>query len=166
MLTLILMRHAKSSWDHPGKPDHDRPLNGRGRRSAALMGDWLRTNGHVPDVVLSSSSRRTMETFEGLALECPVHFTRSLYHAGPGSILGELRAATANKVLVLCHNPGIAEFADRILETAPDHPRFWDYPTCATLVARFDATSWKDVDWETGRAVNFAIPRDLDGGAG
>ena len=67
-LRLILMRHTKSSWDDPWQGDHARRLNGRGRRSAEALGNWLRAKGHLPDVALSSDAVRTQETFAGLAL--------------------------------------------------------------------------------------------------
>ncbi len=161
MLTLILMRHAKSSWGAPSLADHDRPLNDRGKRSAEAMGRWLKGRDYLPDAVLSSSSRRTRETFEGLDLGAPVKFTRELYHAGPAGMLQVLREAEAKSVLMLGHNPGIAEFAERLLSAPPDHPRFDDYPTCATLVARFDSSTWRDVAWGQGETVDFAIPREV-----
>ena len=58
----MLLRHAKSAW--PDVPDHDRPLAGRGRRNAPVMGRWLRTNGYVPDQVLCSTARRARETWQ------------------------------------------------------------------------------------------------------
>ena len=161
MLTLILIRHAKSSWKHPAMADHDRPLNDRGWMSARAMGNWLRERGHLPDAVLSSSARRTMETLEGLGLDAPGSFTRQLYHAEPGTMLAVLRGATAPRILMLGHNPGIAEFASRLVATPPDHPRFEDYPTCATLVARFAAERWDQVGWQRGEVVDFAIPREV-----
>jgi len=161
MLTLILMRHAKSSWNTPELADHDRPLNRRGRDSATAMGRWLRRHGYLPGAVLSSSSRRTRETLDGLKLDAPVVFTRDLYHADPGDILRVLRGAQAPSLLILGHNPGIGEFAEAIVRTPPDHPRFEDYPTCATLVARLDARDWSEVGWGEAEVVDFAIPREV-----
>ena len=102
-----------------------------------------------------------METFEGLALECPVSFTKALYHADADDMMRVLRGATEQTVLMLGHNPGIADFAEQLVSIAPDHPRFFDYPTCATLVATFDATTWRDIDWHSGTATAFAIPREV-----
>ena len=67
MRQLILLRHAKSSWDDPGLPDHARPLNARGRRAAAVMAAVMRDLGLGPDLVLVSSARRTLQTLEALA---------------------------------------------------------------------------------------------------
>ena len=158
---LIVMRHAKSSWDHPGLRDHDRPLNGRGRRSAAALGRWLRDEGYLPDQILSSTSARTRETCLRLGLDAPADYLPALYHAAPSDMFGALRGSTGQCVLMLGHNPGIAGFAEALMAVPPDHPRFPDYPTCATLVADFDLSDWRDLEPGTGRAVAFVIPREL-----
>lgn len=161
--TLILMRHAKSSWGDPSLSDHDRPLNDRGRASARAMGDWLRTTGHVPEAAVSSSSQRTGETFLNLGFDIPVEYTRALYHAGPEVMMDVLRQQTSGTVLMLGHNPGIANFAERLVAKAPRHPRFFDYPTCATTVIRFDEERWHNIGGRTGDPVDFAIPREVIG---
>ncbi len=161
--TLILMRHAKSSWDDPSLRDLDRPLNARGRASAMAMGAWLRDNGYAPEAAVSSNSKRTAETFEGLGFDIPVTFTSDLYHAGPDMMLEVLRAQSATTVLMLGHNPGIAEFAYRLVSTPPGHARFDDYPTCATCVIHFDTDAWTQTGWRSGQPVDFAIPREVIG---
>lgn len=160
-LTLILMRHAKSDWAHSGLADHDRPLNARGAGDAPAMGDWLRAQGYMPDEVLCSTATRTRQTLEGMSLTAPVRFLPALYHADKDTMLETLQQATGKAVLMVGHNPGIAAFAADLLAHAPDHPRFDDYPTSATLVARFKIESWSDLRWGTGRAEAFVIPADL-----
>ena len=158
---LILMRHAKSSWDDPLLDDHDRPLNKRGRKSAQALGDWLRAQEYLPDQTLCSSSTRTRETLSGLALDTDTHFTEALYHAGAQTLLNQLQTATGAYVLMIAHNPGIADFAERIVQAPPDHARFYDYPTGATLVARFDIDNWAEATWHSAIAEDFIIPRAL-----
>ncbi|WP_323763690.1 SixA phosphatase family protein [Marinovum sp.] len=160
-LRLILMRHAKSSWDAPWQGDHARRLNKRGRRSAAALGDWLRDRAYLPELALSSDAVRTQETFAGLRLDCPVRFSPGLYLAEAGTLLDRLRQAEAGCVLMIGHNPGIGSFAGRVVTIAPEHGRFGDYPTGATLVADFEAESWEDVDYGMGRVVDFVVPREL-----
>lgn len=157
---LILMRHAKSSWEHTG-PDHDRPLNQRGYTSAPLVGDWLRDHGFTPEAVLSSSAKRTRETYAGLGFDVPARFERSLYLADPETMLSELTRETADVVLMLGHNPGIAAFADDLVKQHPDHSRFYDYPTCATTVMDFDINDWSELTLGTGQVQGFVIPREL-----
>ncbi len=160
-MRLILMRHAKSDWSSGATRDHDRPLNARGTRSAKAMGDWLRAKGYLPYQVLCSTAQRTRDTLTGLQLDARTEFLPALYHAEPWDMLDALRAATGQTVLMIGHNPGIAEFAQESLGSPPDHPRFYDYPTCATLVADFDGDSWADMQPGTGRAVDFIVPRAL-----
>ena len=159
--TLILMRHAKSSWDDLTLSDHERPLNKRGRASASAMGKWLRKNGQVPDSCISSDSARTRETFERLGFAIPVQFTPALYHAGPEAMISRLASATGETILMIGHNPGIAEFAERLVPAPPAHDRFDDYPTCATAVIQFATQGWNDIGWHTGQPIHFAIPRDV-----
>jgi phosphohistidine phosphatase len=109
---LIVMRHAKSSWDTDAPTDHERPLNQRGRRDAPLVGAELARRGWVPDAVISSDSVRTRETWERIARALPapgrVEFTPLLYGGGLGAIqevLGPLGDAVIT-ALLLGHNPG------------------------------------------------------------
>lgn len=167
-LRLILIRHAKSSWDDPLQDDHDRVLNKRGQRSAVLIGNWLAEHGYIPAEVVSSTARRTLETWERMAPAFPestlMRRDPGLYHAPADRMMDALHDCAASPVMLLGHNPGIGEFAARLVGTPPDHPRFGDYPTCATLVAEFDAADWSEVRAGSGRVVGFIVPRDLDKG--
>ncbi|MFN3209209.1 MAG: SixA phosphatase family protein [Roseovarius sp.] len=162
MRRLILMRHAKSSWADPGQDDHDRPLNKRGKRSAKALGDWLRSRTIVVDEALVSSSVRTVETLQKLRIDCDRQVLDRLYHAAPDDMLKVLRKrASGQTVLMLGHNPAIAALAHDLMADRPDHDRFEDYPTGATLVARFDISAWKDLKPGTGQFEAFVVPRDL-----
>ena len=114
MKRLVLKRHAKSDWGDPALPDHARPLNERGRRSATALGDWLRAMGALPDQILCSSSERTQETCARLNLPLAPELHDALYLAEAPDMLRVLRGATGSQVLMLGHNPGIAEFAARL----------------------------------------------------
>ena len=164
-LRLILTRHAKSGWDDPELSDHDRPLNDRGRGDAPRIGAWLRHNGYLPDAALVSSARRTQETWERLSPELggaiAMHSLHSLYHAEAETILAHLKAQSAPRIMVIGHNPCIGDCARRLVDAPPAHPRFLDYPTCATLVAEFAGHDWSALDWWSGRVVDFVVPRDL-----
>lgn len=165
-LRLILTRHAKSSWDDPTVADHDRPLNARGIRSAGLIGQWLASRGDVPGEVLCSDALRTRETWEQIAPRvggAPVVTLKpALYHAGPDVMLAVLRHATAPVVMMLGHNPGIAEFAARLMALPPVAPEFHRYPTGATLVATFEVAAWADVGFGSGAVLDFVTPRNLE----
>ncbi|KNG92295.1 SixA phosphatase family protein [Pseudaestuariivita atlantica] len=156
---LILMRHAKSSWDDLALDDHARRLNKRGRASAKALGNWLRKRAYLPHEILCSSSARTQETCALLELDAPVTVLDGLYLASTRQLRDALHGATGNTVLVVAHNPGIATFAAQVVSRPPDHVRFFDYPTGATLVVDFNVDNWRDAT--TGRAVDFVVPRDL-----
>src|SRR5262245_53225155 len=112
---LVLLRHAKSSWADPDLPDHDRPLNGRGRDAAALVGRHLRQEGPHPDLVLCSSAVRTRQTLEGLELpgRVEVVIEDRLYGASAESLLSRIRQVPPGDgtVLVIAHNPGVEDLA-------------------------------------------------------
>lgn len=160
---LILMRHAKSSWDDPYESDHQRPLNARGRKSAVALGHWMRDLGLMPDEILCSTSIRTRETCELLGLDLAPRLLPGLYHASAGEMLGILRGAKSDCILMIGHNPGIGELAERLVSARPTHPRFFDYPTGATLVVDFKIDNWSDLQTGTGHAAHFVVPRVLLG---
>jgi phosphohistidine phosphatase len=165
MKRLILTRHAKSNWDDPLTPDHERPLNERGKAAAADLGQWLATRGYVPDEVLCSDALRTRKTFSGLAPALPgtpvLELKPALYHAGPDVMLAVLRHAVGETVMMIGHNPGIADFASRIVAQVPLNPEFQRYPTGATLVCDFAIDSWEQVGWGMGSALDFIVPREI-----
>ncbi len=116
---LLLMRHAKSSWDDPRLSDHARPLNPRGRAAAAAMREVMQELGLAPDIVLVSSSRRTLQTLEALEpwTDTPlVEPMDALYLADVPQLLQVLHgvAETARSVLLLGHNPGLHDLAVRL----------------------------------------------------
>ena len=162
---LILTRHAKSSWDDPTMSDHDRPLNDRGKAAAADLGEWLSSRGYIPEEVLCSDALRTRKTWSGIAPALPgtpiLTLKPALYHAGPDVMLAVLRHASADTVMMIGHNPGIAEFASRIVAQEPPIPEFHRYPTGATLVVSFEAPTWTDVDWHSGSVRDFIVPREI-----
>lgn len=129
--------------------DHDRPLNVR-RAAARELGDWLASRGHDPEEVLCSTATCTRETWD--LVSQAVFETRpdlhrldgDLYHASPAAMLTRLKAATGHVVMMLGHNPGIAELAAMLPARPPLTADFRRYPTAATLVVDFQIDSWAD----------------------
>ena len=107
---LIVMRHAESSSDYHGLADHDRPLNARGQKDACLVGDALAERGWLPQLVLVSSSTRTLETLEGMAQHMEGVRTEvrpEIYHAGISTLLTQLEGMRGEgTTMILGHNPG------------------------------------------------------------
>ena len=115
MKTLLLLRHAKSSWDDPTLQDFDRPLNKRGIEAAALVGKFMRKREVRPDLVLSSPAKRAAQTvalvMESARLECKTRYDRRLYAASAPTLRDVLSETeeSADEVLLVGHNPGMEE---------------------------------------------------------
>jgi phosphohistidine phosphatase len=172
MHQLLLLRHAKSSWDSPDLPDRDRPLNARGRHAAGLMRQAMLDLGLAPDVVLVSSARRTRET---LALLEPWDDTPlrddldALYLATPETLLDVLHGVqdTARSVMLIGHNPGLHELALALAEGNEMHQDpmrglMRGFPSGA-LAEISVAVPWSQLRAGGGRLVRFITPRSLEG---
>jgi len=176
MRQLLLLRHAKSSWDDPAQSDHARPLNARGRRAAACMRASMHELGLVPDVVLVSSARRTLQTLEALGPwdETPIiEPMNGLYLASAAQILTVLRSVsdTVRSLMVVGHNPGLHDLAITLVGA---HVMASNGQTARRLAEGFPAgalaeftiaQTWRALgegDGEGGgRLVRFLSPRDL-----
>ena len=163
-LTLTCMRHAKSDWDDPLQEDINRPLNERGRAAAALIGNWLADHSHIPDLALVSSAARTIETWQLVSEHLPnvtAEFLPDLYLASPDVMRRTLINREASRILLLAHNPGMADLTDKLVADRPSHPKFRTYPTAATTVIEFQTDNWANLGWRQGQVKGFTVPRDL-----
>ena len=167
---LLLLRHAKSSWDDPSLVDHDRPLSKRGRKAATAMRASVFSRGPVPDMALVSTARRTRETFAALDPwpEPPaVTFQQALYHASPSAMLDFVREVgeSCRCVLLVGHNPGLMELAT--LLAGGDAGVFAQrlaigFPTGA--LARFAVKGpWSALSAGSAKLIDFVVPRELKG---
>jgi phosphohistidine phosphatase len=174
MRQLLLLRHAKSSWKDASMPDRDRPLNARGRRAAVAMRQAMRDLGLVPDVVLVSTARRTIETLEALEPwdDTPlVEPMDSLYLANPMQLTAALHsvAETVRSVLVIGHNPGMHDLAISLagplaMRGGGDNERALAAGFPSAALAEFVvAGSWWDLREGGGRLVRFLTPKMLEG---
>ena len=118
LITLTLMRHAKSSWKQNQQNDHDRELNERGNHDAPEMAKRLFDRDSIPQLILSSSAQRTRQTTEHVlsvfgSRAVDVSFDQSLYLASPGVLLNAVLAVPANiqHIMVIAHNPGIEDLS-------------------------------------------------------
>jgi phosphohistidine phosphatase len=172
MLTLALLRHAKSSWSDPVALDRERGLAARGLADAPLMGKAMAERGIDPDLVLCSSARRTRDTL-GLVLpelrvEPKVVYEDALYHATPEEMLNILHAIQpgANRVMLVGHNPEIQSFAlDLVGSGSKNYQERLrsKYPTAALAVINFDAGLWKSIAVNSGSLSLFLTPKDVRG---
>jgi len=172
MLTLSLLRHAKSSWKNPTLPDRERPLATRGVADAPLMGRAMAERGIDPELILCSSARRTVDTLAlvlpELKVEPKVVYEDSLYHASPAEMLQMLRAIQpgASRVMIVGHNPEIQAFALDLIGSGPKHMRdrlTEKFPTAGLVVINFTAGLWSSVDVNSGSLKLFLTPKELKG---
>jgi phosphohistidine phosphatase len=170
MLTLSLLRHAKSSWSNPALPDRERPLATRGVTDAPLMGKAMAERGIDPELVLCSSARRTRDTLDlvlpELRVEPKIVYVDALYHASPEEMLELLHGIQpgANRVMLVGHNPEIQAFALDLVGSGPKHFRDrlrTKYPTAGLAVINFVSGLWKSVSVNSGTLNLFLSPRDL-----
>lgn len=171
MLTLGLLRHAKSNWDVEGVLDIDRDLAPRGLEAAPRMGAEIARLGFSPDLVLCSSAVRARMTYD---LAAPfivpppraVLYEDRLYMAGARQLLARLHDVSddVTSVLMVGHNPGFHELNIALIgDCAPEaEPATKSkFPTCAFALYTFDTDHWRDVAPRKGRVVHFATPRRL-----
>ena len=146
MKTLILVRHAKSSWDTVGTDDFDRPLNERGKKDAPEMASRLKKRDIKIDTFISSPAKRAHKTAKYFAEEFKVdkdeiELIKKLYGASVTSFL-EVVSAIDDKyktAIIFSHNPGITEFANTLSGVHIDN-----MPTCSMFAVRADTNKWAD----------------------
>ena len=169
---LLLLRHGKSSRDDPSIADHERRLSKRGRKAAEAMRHMMRSEGLVPDLVLVSPARRTMETLAALQpWDKPplIDSQEELYLAPAPRILKLLRNVSdgVRSVLLIGHNPGLQELATLLVgahtKAATEKHALSlakAYPTCA--LAEFALTGpWSKIGEGSGQLTRFVTPREL-----
>jgi phosphohistidine phosphatase len=162
MKTLLVLRHAKSSWEDPGLKDHDRPLNPRGVHDAPRMGRLLVEEGLVPGRILSSTANRARSTAElaaGVMEDRPeIEESRELYLASPQEyleVVAEL-GGDADPLLLVGHNPGITALVTVLTDVCEE------MPTAALAAIELDIDDWEEIRGDgKGRLVGFWRPKEL-----
>ena len=160
MKTLLLLRHAKSSWDHPSLKDFDRPLNDRGTKAAPKMGAFMRRRKLKPDIILSSPAIRAKETIELVSESAGfphIDFEPAIYEATAERLLQIISRLDdqAKTAMLVGHNPG---FDDLLAALTGDHRHL---STAALACLEFDVATWRDVVCASGKLVWLARPKDL-----
>ena len=167
---LYLLRHAKSSWRDPSLEDFDRALNGRGRRAARTMGEYMRRRGMRPALVLCSAAMRATQTLElvqaALGGDLPAQIDDGLYLAEPGALLSRIQRVDDSllSVMLIGHNPGIERLAVALSGSGDDEARQRmqaKFPTAALAVLAGDQARWRDLRQGGARLEAFIRPKDL-----
>ena len=163
MKTLLVLRHAKSSWNEPGVDDHERSLNARGRRDARRMGDLVREQGLIPDVIISSDALRARLTAEAVAEAAhyagEIVFDHRLYLASAADIVAVLRTVPETKaetVMIVGHNPGFEQLVAQLTREQQD------FPTAALAQIALPVDQWDEVEASTrGALLELWRPKEV-----
>jgi phosphohistidine phosphatase len=162
LLRLTLVRHAKTEPGRHGQEDWDRALESRGQRDAPEMARRLKQYSPKPERILSSPAVRAITTATIMARELGVSAQKvqqdeRLYLASPKDMLAVIRelGERARHLMVVGHNPGITEFADRISsERSVDN-----LPTCAVYSLQFEVAAWSELQWDSGVDADLDYPK-------
>lgn len=161
MKLLTLIRHAKSSWKEPGMEDFVRPLNGRGKRDAATMGQRLAAVGFAPGAIISSPAKRARSTATRLGKEIgypksEIVFEEGIYHAASDQLLLIVRQLddSLDHAALVGHSPGFSELSDLL---SRDH--IGDLPTCSVVRLQLDVSSWQEVGRKCAKLLDFDYPK-------
>jgi phosphohistidine phosphatase len=162
MKTLLLLRHAKSSWDDGDLADYDRPLNNRGRRDAPRIGQLLAQHELTPDLIVTSAARRAATTAELVALAAAyggdIQYTNELYLADPETFRDVARDTpdAVTRLLLVGHNPGIEEL---VSDLAGREERI---PTAALACFQLPIAQWRELTDETAaELLHLWRPKEL-----
>lgn len=163
MKTLYIVRHAKSSWDHPGLGDHERPLLEKGKKRTKYVVDYLLDKGIKPDMIISSHAVRAHETAKIIATG--VHYpdknivvSRNLYFGYSDNVYDIFYDLSdeVNSLMIVGHNPTFTTFANNFLDQKIDN-----LPTSGIVGIAFDMKSWSEIH-QAASTVQFVIsPRML-----
>ncbi|HEY7544957.1 MAG TPA: histidine phosphatase family protein [Blastocatellia bacterium] len=163
MKTLLLLRHAKSSWDEPNLRDFDRPLAKRGKRDAPRMGEALRERGPLPDFVLCSPAQRarsTMKAFvKAAGIDTEPQFEEGIYEASSAELIQIARRLPDGSAcaLMVGHNPGFEDLLSRLTGS------FERMTTAALACIEFDIERWEAIEDGQGKLAWLMTPKQLGG---
>jgi phosphohistidine phosphatase len=168
----MLLRHAQSSWEAPELPDHDRPLADRGHQAVADLRRHVAEAGIVPDLVLCSTARRAVQTWEGISPAypegVPVEIDDELYGATAGELLRRLQRLpdAVGCALVVAHNPGLGELASGLAGSGDAELRERlrvKFPTGAFATLALPGP-WAALRMGSGRLAGYVVPSELHPG--
>lgn len=164
MKTVLLVRHAKSSWDDPAMVDFERPLNERGKKDAPAMAKRVKDKNLKIDAFISSPAKRAKKTAKLFAEvfkfnEEKIIYKTELYHADPETFFTVIEQADNNKefIAIFSHNPGITYFVNELTEIKID-----EVPTCGVFALSADCSKWKDFRKAKKQFLFFDYPKAMN----
>ena len=161
MRQLLVVRHAKSSWEDFSVPDFERPLNDRGKRDAPIMAQRVLDRNIIPDEIITSPAKRARKTAELFAktLGFPkenILEEIELYEASPEAFYNVVSRApvSASTLILFSHNPGITAFVNKLTSVSID-----EMPTCAVFALTCDINNWSEFRAAKKEFLFFDYPK-------
>lgn len=152
---LLLIRHAKSSWDDIGLEDIDRPLNNRGKKEASILGRLLKKKGLLPQLIISSPAKRARKTAKKISQEVgypksDIEINKVIYPGSVSSLVECIRSIDKkiDQVFIVAHYPGLMDLGNYLAGSNIEK-----LPTCGFILIDFKMKSWKDITKDSGNLV-------------
>lgn len=162
MKTLLILRHAKSSWKDSSINDHERELNQRGRCNAPRMGQLLRDEGLVPDIILSSTATRARETTEAVVdtsgFNGELQFSSAFYLATADVWIEAIVRLSEEykRVMIVGHNPGLEILVEQLTGCEES------FPTATLAYIQLEVDHWTELSGQPiAHLVELWRPKEL-----
>lgn len=164
--TLVMIRHAKSSWSNPLQSDFERPLNDRGEHDAPIMGARLKELNAIPDIIISSPAKRAKQTAKRIAEAVgynsdEIQYFDKLYHCIPSVVEEVIYEVddTKQTIFIVAHNPGITDFVNELSNKF----KIDNMPTCCAVGAHVDTKEWSSFKLAEKEVFLHEYPKKLYG---
>ena len=162
MKSIILFRHAKSDWNATYSSDHQRPINQRGIKASKLMGSYLAKINEIPDLIISSSALRALQTMENAISagkwESKITVKKEVYHASVSTLI-DLIKRTKNiysNICVIGHEPTFSYFLKSITDES-----VFKFPTATMAKIILKVESWNNLDYKSSKLLWVRKPKEL-----
>ncbi len=160
MKTLYILRHGKSSWDHVGMSDYDRPLLKKGESRTQKVSKFLEKSKLIPDLIISSPAKRAKQTAKIIAKELnkPMVYDDNLYPGNSLSILDSVYSIDneINSAMIVGHNPGLTTVVRELMDNDLD----W-LPTSGLAVGQWETDKWNEIALMRPKEVKIIIPKQI-----
>ena len=162
MKSIILFRHAKSDWDANYSSDHQRPINQRGIKASKLMGSYLAKINEIPDLIISSSALRAIQTLENTISagnwESKINIEKEVYHASVSTLIDIIKRTKNiySNICIIGHEPTFSYFIKSITDES-----IFKFPTATMAKVVLKVESWNKIDEKLSKLLWIKKPKEL-----
>ena len=161
MKKLLIVRHAKASWNNTLFKDYERPLTKNGHQDALLIAQYLKTKHHIPDYIISSSAKRAIQTTniisQILSPELSICKERLIYGGSTNEMISIIHTIDNqyNNIMMVGHNPTTTLLINKISNSHIDY-----VPTSGSVIIEFTISKWQHIN-NNGTLIDFIHPKKL-----